>query len=298
MLSGDGRTIACVTIDSNLTIWTAHAVDGCIPDFYRVMQMEKMDGIQECSTAERALMTNLLALYGPSIVNYPDCFNSSILLHVVRGKNIGLLSVLLEWSTKNDVKVCLHAGKEFIGGSKDSNAVQLAINLRQPEIVQALISSALNGALTHLELESVFRESLLCLAVVYPSIFYSTIADDRFLRDLGELHAPESAFEYETKHFLVATSIGNNPPSDALESFWRKMCPSKLQKPGSIRVSALAKVIPYPDIAQVGCRGVMRELLLSKAPVQARVSHLILFFLFNEFDRTRLPLVSTASICL
>lgn len=233
--------------------------------------MEKIAGIQENSTAQCALMNNLLESYGPSIVNYPDCFKSSILLHVVQVKSIILLSTLLEWSTRNGLKVCMHAGKDFIGGDKDSNAVQLAITLRQPEIVQALISSALNGGLTYMELERVFRESLLCLAVVYPSIFYSTIADDRFLRSLGELHAPESAFENETKHFMVATSIGNNPPSDALESFWRNMCPGKLQKPGSIRVSALAKVIPYPDIAQVGCRGMMRELLLNKAPVQVRV---------------------------
>ncbi|GMH42925.1 hypothetical protein BSKO_10847 [Bryopsis sp. KO-2023] len=266
-VSGDGRTIACVSDGSTLTVWSAYGCSRCIPDYHQIVNSPRLKAISgdQPEVDEAPFVTELLEEYGSVLLNYPDCYGLSFFMHAVLDKRLTWLQVMAEWAKTHKVSLGLHR-LDNVFSSVPMNALQQAIDLRSPDVIDLLLELILDGQVASLETSRVLGESLLQLLDVYPSIFFRTISDSRMLRHLGEVMAPETAFRRTA--LLEDTSDVGHPPEDGVQGFWRRMQADKMVMNEGVQVKAHARFVPYPDLAQVGSRGMLRQLLMSGAPIQ------------------------------
>eukprot|EP00803_Ostreobium_quekettii_P000758 evm.model.scf_2069.1 EVM.evm.TU.scf_2069.1 scf_2069:9780-19707(+) len=262
-VSCEGRRVASVAGGSNLVVWTPYATRNCIPDYNYFL----MDGKQP--TQEE--VEGLLAKHGPSVLNYPDHKGMSIVLHCVDNANTELLHWMLDWAQKHGVKVQLEMtfGMEhhWKRNKVPKNGLYLAVQRRSPGCVRVILKNLLRGLTTEYALSAMFRDSLVKLARVYPSLFYRVLKKDKFLREVGKLQAPEALLR--KKKFLVMTddrllADHPRPNKQALADMWRfeeKINEHRLYN--SKPTPAVAKVIPYADIAKIGSKGILRNLLIA-----------------------------------
>ena len=256
-LSGDGRRLA-VGEDEYVTVLTPYATYGAIP-IYGVLKAHNL-------TLENDVLEWLLHEYNANVFNYPDHQGWSILMHAINDQNVRWVKTMLQWARDQNIKVWIRTRVAHAGGTvSDINGLSLAIERRAPECIKALLDGLFNGVAPHLGVAHVFETSLMRLSVVYRSIFRSITSDPRMLLDLGEVLIPEDAFG--TQSFLTTTT----------DRLW--YCPHELQclwsqnpkvasfgHEGSVHVNAVSKVVLYASIAQVGMKGILRPLLVKRAP--------------------------------
>lgn len=126
----------------------------------------------------------------------------------------------------------------------------------------------LEGVCTEVETSLILKDSLVKLSGVYPSILLKILDNKRIMMRLHELPVPEWAFA--RSEYKVLANDQFIPTPTRLEEMWLK---ERLAKQDGLfrtsafkRTSAYACVMPYPNIAQLGMRGILRPLLLNHVP--------------------------------
>ncbi|CAD7698159.1 unnamed protein product [Ostreobium quekettii] len=260
-----GDKVACLTKHKRLIVWTPYATSGCIPD-YNMVQAGRWgagtvgDGVDE-----------LLTRHGVSLLNYPDESGMNILFQATQNNDIDLIRRLLAWVDKNKMKISMRT--DMRGSDANSkrapNALQLALQRRSPEAARVLVEFLMSGVTTEAAQAEIFKESLLNVLRVYPSLFYDVMSDKRLFLTIGEHLAPERAFQH---HDLMATpSETLIPAKKSLKEMWDRSIEArydKYQRAMSVNIEALAKVIPYPDIAHIGKEGLLRALVANRTSHQ------------------------------
>ncbi|CAD7700864.1 unnamed protein product [Ostreobium quekettii] len=257
LASHDGRKVACASAKNKIMIWTAEAVEGGLPDYHMLKIMNP--------STDPATMNNnlkmLLDQFGPALFNYPTLDGLSIFLAAIMDENAEMVKTMIEWALTEKVKVSLFTLEA--NRHRKTNGLQIAIDKRSPELTRALLEALLAGLTTQTVLTAVFEESLLNLGKVYPALLTEVISDERMLQMIGETHSAEDAFG-ET-FFLTGTSDKYWPATHTLGDLWEELKP-ETKTTGGVQLTADAKVIPYPDIAQIGMDGILRPLLLEGMP--------------------------------
>ncbi|CAD7705341.1 unnamed protein product, partial [Ostreobium quekettii] len=255
-MSEHGDKVACLTKDKRLIVWTPYAADGCIPDYNMVQagrrggQGAVGDGVEE-----------LLAKHGVSLLNYPDESGMNILFQAIYNNDIGLVRRLLNWVCQKKMKISMRT--DTTADSADWK------RRRSPETARVLVEYLLGGVTTEAAQAQIFKESLLNVLRVYPSLFYDVMSDKRVFLKIGEHMAPERAFEHRE---LLATSCEMMLPSEkSLKEMWDTKVREKYdsyQLAMSVNIETVAKVIPYPDIARIGKKGLLRALVANRTTHQ------------------------------
>ena len=126
----------------------------------------------------------------------------------------------------------------------------------------------LEGVCTELETSIILKDSLVKLSAVYPSMLLRILENKRIMMRLHEFNVPEWAFA--KSEYKVDATNQLIPTPVRLEEMWiqRKLTKQEpiFKKPALKRTSAYSCVMPYPDIAQIGMRGILRPLLFNKVP--------------------------------
>ena len=126
----------------------------------------------------------------------------------------------------------------------------------------------LEGVCTELETSIILKDSLVKLSAVYPSMLLRILENKRIMMRLHEFNVPEWAFA--KSEYKVDATNQLIPTPARLEEMWiqRKLPKQEpfFKKPALKRTSAYSCVMPYPDIAQIGMRGILRPLLFNKVP--------------------------------
>eukprot|EP00803_Ostreobium_quekettii_P000555 evm.model.scf_322.4 EVM.evm.TU.scf_322.4 scf_322:80745-87058(+) len=264
LASHDGRRVACASAKNKFMIWTATAIQGSLPDYNTLKVMNK--------TSDSPGLKNLLDQFGPAMFNYPSLNGLSVFLAAIQDENEDMVATMIEWALEEKVKVSLFTYKQ--DQVEQTNGLQIAIDKRSPDLTRKLLDALLAGLTTQTVLIDVFEESLLNLGKVYPPLLTEVIGDPRMLQMIGETHCAEGVFGVEP-YFLTETSNKYWPATHALEELWRELKPETAAA-GDVRLTADAKVIPYPDIAQIGMEGILRPLLLEGMPKKIFASKMML----------------------
>ncbi|CAD7696018.1 unnamed protein product [Ostreobium quekettii] len=253
-VSPDGRRIACAADRDLFVVWQPEAAEGCIPDYYSLKMSHAIE--------DRACMDKILQAFGPALFNYPNLMGMSLFLHAILDDNVDCVSMMIRWALKEDVKVSMFTYP--VQGTERTNGLQMAINRRSPAIVRLLVNALLGGLTTEQVMVDVFQKSLLNLGEVYPSLLMEVIGDDRMLQSIGEMQCPEHIFHKD--RFFTGTSDKYWPPDFGLAKLWEELSPQTRADRNTVMLPAVAKVIPYPHIAQIGGNGILRPLLVNDVP--------------------------------
>ena len=263
VVSSDGTKIACAAEQDKFMVWTPWAVQGCIPDYEALKTTTNMDDLNGLDA--------LLNEFGPAILNYPNELGLSIFLHAIKEDNQEWVDRMIEWALENGVKASMvtyphNCVAEFNCSPRTpTNGLQLAIDNRSPAVIRSLINGLLLGLTTKHTLAQIFQESLLNLSSVYPSLLLELIGHDYMLQVIGKVCVAEELF-HSTAEYITGTSTTYAPPQSKVLELWRELNPKVEQTEGKALVHAEAKVFPYPEVARIGMRGILRPLLVNDAP--------------------------------
>lgn len=224
-------------------------------------------------------LTALLEEKGPAALNYPN-FMGVFVDKCTEASPVDELDKRLKKAVKDDVKVQFCLPPSFVPICGDvGNALYVALMRHLPTCVKILLERLMEGVTTDYSLSTILRDSLVELAVLYPKRFCEVMEDQRFVRKLGTFWFDEKAFRHTSilgsSKFAVMTDdrvIGEFPEPNEFSSkalsVWNERVPDSEVR-GDLdehdtTVNAEAQVVPVKDIAQIGKRGLIHNLLLRK----------------------------------
>lgn len=138
-------------------------------------------------------------------------------------------------------------------------------------LLQVLLHFLGQGLATAIDTSDIYRTSLIKVARIYPDLFYNLLAADSLMMRLPEIAVPEYAFQGKT--FRVATSKYMLQSDAELHSMWMenintsrsgKLYSMRNTAQGSRLIPAVPAVIPFPNIAEIGNKGLLKQLLVLK----------------------------------
>ncbi|GMH44608.1 hypothetical protein BSKO_12560 [Bryopsis sp. KO-2023] len=256
-ISHDGRRVACLSESGRLFVWNAYATQGCLPD-WNDLSLAGDD-------SKGDVLDELLNSHGPGILNYPDHEARTIPMHAISERNHALLSKMVSWSVQNRVMMGLIS--ESLEGTRCemTTALDLALGRRSPECSEILLQHLPHGLTTRPATMAIYAKSLLPLSRIYPSAFLDMMCRDHLFFQLPTIMVPENTFKH--REFKVITSDTLIPPQADLQKMWKDMLrKSKFSEvvtdsdEGVKMVPAIPRVVPYPDIAQIGMNGFLKQL--------------------------------------
>ncbi|GMH43795.1 hypothetical protein BSKO_11729 [Bryopsis sp. KO-2023] len=269
--SHDGRRVACLSNTGDLFVWSSSAADGVLPEWHDLSVL----GI----SSDKEKMKELLDKFGSGILNFPDHSKMTIPMHVVLQKDHEMLEVIVDWAVEKGVLMAL-SGEFAIAGKlgktkaqwkkEATTALDLAVAKRSPECVEILLTHLAKGLTSWSATTAIYNKSLLKLSKIFPSAFHALLANDALMISLPEISVPERTFHRNL--YKVTTSDVMFPSRKELQAMWKgslgqseqtKMRVVRSANTGSKYITAVPKVVPYPDIAQIGMKGFLKQLMIS-----------------------------------
>lgn len=138
-------------------------------------------------------------------------------------------------------------------------------------MLQILLHFLAQGLTTAIDTANIYRRSLIQVAKIYPDLFNSLLAADSLLLQLPEIAVPEYAFQ--SKSFRVTTSKHMLQSDAELHTMWMnnikasrtaKLHNKRSTAKGSKLIPVVPAVVPFPNIAQIGNKGLLQQLMVLK----------------------------------
>ncbi|GMH43823.1 hypothetical protein BSKO_11757 [Bryopsis sp. KO-2023] len=253
--SSDGRRVACLSDDNSVFVWTAFATKGSLPAW------QDLEVSGECNDPVR--MKELLEEHGPALLNFPDHEKKTIPIRVVMKRDHQTLETLMSYAVKNGILVNLicAASAEGEGSSKTVAALKLALKSRALECVEILLNYLPEGLTTPVATADIYKMSINKLSRVFPTAFHRVLSENFMVRDLPDILVPENTFW--NRPFEVMTSNMLTPSMELLEHMWNE----RLEIDGASSyknkmIRAYPKVVLYPGVADVGMKGLLKQIAL------------------------------------
>ena len=167
------------------------------------------------------------------------------------------------------------------GETVRTNVLQWAIDMRSSELVWDHLTRLIHQATTVHATASIIRSALSTLYMTFPALFLKLMESDMLIASLGT--APVAAKIFETDAYLVGTDHNDmswNPkPAAKVMQLWKSMGhhvkAETIHGKRLAEVTAEGKFVLVKDVAQVGMRGIIRHLLMLRAPSQVFKCHIM-----------------------
>ncbi|GMH44506.1 hypothetical protein BSKO_12458 [Bryopsis sp. KO-2023] len=262
-ISHDGRRVACLGENGGLFVWNVHATEGCLNDWHNL-------DLAEATTDEKEI-SRQLDLHGAGLLNYPDHEGLTIPMHAILDRNYELLDWMVSWAMKHRVPMDLIKEKGVEPDSctegKITTALDLSVSKRIPECAEIILKHLSKGLTSHPAMMKVYSASLIPLSKVFPSAYRSVLSDDTLFHTLPTIKVPERTFRH--REFKVTTSDTMIYTQSGLQRMWMDNLKASHRADshmldsatdGAKMISAIPRVVPYPDIVSLDKRGFMKQL--------------------------------------
>ncbi|CAD7697120.1 unnamed protein product [Ostreobium quekettii] len=253
-ISPHGRRVACAGDGTRVVIWTPYARKGCIPEYHSLCCGDFLR--REKSIA------SILRKHGPSVLNVPDANGMSFFMHAIVDKNVEFVRAALDYAEEQHTLVSLTLNPDEVAGIPIRSALEIAFEQHSTEIAKMVIRTMTSRVLSSTAMAKFLHKYLVPLGRAMPSLVVDAITADGMPTAIGVLHVPEDVFQHSSS--VVATSNVFSTPVHSLQHLWGHLHKPTELTAGKFEVPTVAKVFPYPDCCQVGMRGLLRPLLVSK----------------------------------
>eukprot|EP00210_Caulerpa_lentillifera_P003481 g3321.t1 len=261
----DGTKFAALNMSNKLVVWGTHFT-------YKHVIQQRWELIETGETSAPGYIERKLDEYGASLVNHPYHRGCTVLMDCVASKKVEMLKRIIAWAKDSSIHLSFHGlsiseDNETIEASS-TNALDLAINSCAPHIAHIVLQALVQGATSETCLSRILENSLIRLSYKYPTLVLDFFRTSEVMKPICVINVSESYFENSSGYHGVLTDDTRVASTEYIQNLWTQK-ESKTQKilrqTNHLEIPAEAKVVPFPNIAKIGCEGLVQPLLLQNA---------------------------------